>query len=740
MSNIEKNKKVLVVATVDSHILNFQTPYLKLLRDKGFEVHVCTGESGEIPYCDKKHVISITRSPYKIGNIKAVKQLRKIIEENNYEFVECHTPMGSVVTRLAARQARKHGTRVLYTAHGFHFYKGAPLLNWIIYYPIEKWLSKYTDTLITINKEDYEFAKNKFKAKKVELINGIGVSEEKFNINISKEEKHKIREELGIKDNDFVMIYVARMDKNKNHIMIINAMEKLISMKQNIHLLIAGTDELNGYNQRIVEEKKIKNVHFLGFRDDIEKLIKSSDIGISTSKREGLGLGLAEEIYSGIPVIALDNRGHREIIQNNVNGYIIQNEAELIEKIIKLTNKKTYNKMIESSKNTVDKFLLSRTLETMNNIYASVTNKNEIIRVLHILHRLDMGGTENFIMNIYRNMDRSKVQFDFLVHGTSVFDSEVKELGGKIYYLSGYVNKLGITKYKKELKRFIKEHHYKIVHSHVDQTSGLIVPVVKKNSDAVTVTHSHSINNSNNFLVKIYKKWLQVKLNKYSDIKLACSYEAGKWLYGKNNFTVINNAIDTKKFAFDESIRRKIREELKIKDNEFVIGHVGRFEKVKNHRFLIHIFQEYQKVNRNSKLMLIGNGSLQNDIKEYVKEQQLENKVLFLGVKTDANLYYNAMDLFVFPSINEGLGIVAIEAQANGLYVVASNKIPTQTKVTNNISFLDIADNEKWISQIEQIHKENINRVIEIRKEYNIDNTVEKIVKIYQEGVKQHET
>ena len=231
-----------------------------------------------------------------------------------------------------------------------------------------------------------------------------------------------------------------------------------------------------------------------------------------------------------------------------------------------------------------------------------------------------------------------------------------------------------------------------------------------------------------------------MKLNKYSDIRLACSYEAGKWLHGKNDFTVINNAIETKKFAFNETIRRKIREELKINDNEFVIGHVGRFEKVKNHKFLIDIFKKYQRINKNSKLMLIGNGSLQKDIKEYVKEQQLEDKVLFLGVKTDANLYYNAMDLFVFPSFNEGLGIVTIEAQANGLHVIASNKIPPQTKVTNNISFLDLGDNERWIKEIEQIRKEKVNRVINIKEEYNVKYTVEKMLKIYQEGVNQSET
>ena len=369
MNGIKKNKKVLYVATVDSHIINFHLPYLRLLKNKGYEVHVCTGENGEIPYCDKKYTISITRSPYKLGNVKAISKLKKIISENYYEIIHCHTPMGGVVTRIAAKKARNKGTRVLYTAHGFHFFRGAPVLNWLIYYPIEKWLSKYTDTLITINEEDYNLAKRKFRANKVEIINGIGVAEEKFNLKMSKDEKHNMREALGLKDEDFVMIYVARIDKNKNHIMIINAMEKLTKVNKNIHLLIVGPDELNGLNQKIVKEKNIENIHFLGFRKDIEVLIKCADVGISTSKREGLPLNLIEELYSGIPVIALDNRGHREIVKNDVNGYIIHNEDELIQKIIATTNKEIYDKITINSKETVKKFLLTNVKKDMERIY-----------------------------------------------------------------------------------------------------------------------------------------------------------------------------------------------------------------------------------------------------------------------------------------------------------------------------------------------------------------------------------
>ena len=280
-----------------------------------------------------------------------------------------------MLTRLAAKKARKNGTRVIYTAHGFHFYKGAPLLNWLIYYPIEKWMSKYTDTLITINREDYTLAKGKFYANNIELINGIGIDEKRFNNTITVEEKNNIRRKLNFKNEDFVIIYVARMDKNKNHLMIINAMEELLKINKNIQLLLVGPDELNGFNQQIVEQKKIKNVKFLGFRNDVEKLIKCADIGISTSIREGLGLNLIEEIYLGIPVVALDNRGHREIIQDGINGYIFYNEEDMIEKIIKLTDKRKYKEILTKNKGTVERFLLENVIKEMKKIYRRADNE-----------------------------------------------------------------------------------------------------------------------------------------------------------------------------------------------------------------------------------------------------------------------------------------------------------------------------------------------------------------------------
>lgn len=359
-------KKVLFTATVDSHILHFHIPFLKLFKDKGYEVHVATNGDEKIPYCDKKHVISFERSPIKINNLKAIKQLKKVIEEENFEIIHCHTPMGSVVTRLAARKARKNGTRVIYTAHGFHFYKGAPLLNWMLFYPIEKWLSRYTDTLITINDEDYQLAKKKFKKTNVEYVPGVGIDPKKFDIKMSDKEKDKLRKEIGIKKSDFVMIYPARLDKNKNHILLINAMNNIIKVDSSVKLLLPGDDELNGFYQEQVKKMELgNNILFLGYRTDINKLLKICNLAVSSSLREGLGLNLVEALYSGIPIVATHNRGHNEIVKNNVNGlYSLNNAEDFSSKILYIKNNISMFKNLN-----VDKFLLDNVINEMIKIY-----------------------------------------------------------------------------------------------------------------------------------------------------------------------------------------------------------------------------------------------------------------------------------------------------------------------------------------------------------------------------------
>lgn len=368
-------KKVLFTATVDSHILQFHIPFLKLFKENGYEVHVATNGNETIPYCDVKHVVSFERSPIKINNLKAIKQLRKIINKEKFDMIHCHTPMGSVVTRIAAKKARKNGTRVIYTAHGFHFYKGAPILNWIVFYPVEKWLAKYTDTLITINKEDYDLAKKKFskRCKDIEYVPGVGIDENKFNFEMAEEEKLELRKSLGINKDDFVMIYPAELSNRKRQIWLIDTVADLLKGHKEIHLLLPGKDSLKGKCQELANKLGVNNqIHFLGYRKDIPRLLKISNLAISSAMQEGLPVNIMEAMYVGLPIVASDCRGNRDLVQNGVNGYIVdigekQGFMKAIEQVI--YNEKINRKFGKKSQKLVKKYIIDNILDKIRHTY-----------------------------------------------------------------------------------------------------------------------------------------------------------------------------------------------------------------------------------------------------------------------------------------------------------------------------------------------------------------------------------
>ena len=325
-------KKVLFVATITQHINCFHIPYLKWFKEQGFEVHVASNGEQKIEYCDKHYNLPFERFPLKKNNLKAYKELKNIIKNNNYQIIHCHTPVGGVLGRLAARKARKNGTRVIYTAHGFHFHKGAPILNWIVYYPVEKIMAKYTDCLITINEEDYE------RVKQIELINGVGIDERKFNIQMSDEEKKKLKNSIGLDERDIVLTYVAELNKNKNQIMLLKAMKELVSTNEKIKLLLVGDGNSKEYLQKNIYKNKLeKYIFLLGKRNDIPQILKITNIYISTSKREGLPVNVIEAMISGLPVIVTNCRGNRDLAKLQGNEFIVEinNVTELVECIKK---------------------------------------------------------------------------------------------------------------------------------------------------------------------------------------------------------------------------------------------------------------------------------------------------------------------------------------------------------------------------------------------------------------------
>ena len=362
-------KKVLIVANTDRHLNLCYLAYIKWFKDNGYIVDVATNSNKQIPNCHKKINIPITRTPFKISNFKAIKILRNVIIEEKYDLISTSTPMGGVVTRFAVRKI-KNRPPVLYTAHGFHFFKGAPLINWLLYYPMEKYLSLYTDVLITINKEDYNFSKKHFKLKNY-FIKGIGYHQNNFNKQITLKEKNALKKELGIKPKEYIISYIAEISKRKRQKYLVNTLKQMDLT--NVKVLIVGEDCLNGQVQKLVAKYNLnEHILFLGFRNDINSILEISNLVISVSKQEGLPLNIMEAMAKLKPIIVTDCRGNRDLIKNNKNGLVvpINDQTKLIKAITKLKNNpRIAQKLAKENQKIVEEYELDNILPKYTKIY-----------------------------------------------------------------------------------------------------------------------------------------------------------------------------------------------------------------------------------------------------------------------------------------------------------------------------------------------------------------------------------
>ncbi|GGH81697.1 glycosyltransferase EpsD [Pullulanibacillus pueri] len=317
-------KRVLFCATVDIHFSKFHLPYFKWFKENGWEVHVAAAGELKLPFVDKRFIIPIERSPISLKNIMAYWQLKEMIQHNDYALIHCHTPMGGALTRLAARGVRQKGVKVIYTAHGFHFYKGAPILNWILYYPMERWLAHYTDCLITINQEDKSLAdQHGFKAGATEHVHGVGVDTRRF-YSIDERSKQNLRISYGYGADEILLFYAAEFNENKNQRLMIDALALIKEDAPQVKLLLAGDGPLLATCKKYAKTCGVADrVKFLGYQDQVEEYLQMSDIVLASSIREGLPVNVMEGMACGLPVLASRNRGHNELIVNGVNGYIV---------------------------------------------------------------------------------------------------------------------------------------------------------------------------------------------------------------------------------------------------------------------------------------------------------------------------------------------------------------------------------------------------------------------------------
>lgn len=372
-------KKILLVANVaKEHVLKFHVPTIKSLKDQGWHVDVaCSGEE-DIPYCDHQYRMSYRRSPFNFALLKGIVELRKIIHNGCYDIVYCHTPVGGIAARIAARKERKHGTKVVYMAHGYHFYKGAPFLNWLLYYPVEKLLSGMTDTIVLINQEDYELTKRKFRHCKAYLVPGIGVDLERFKVENKAVVRTEYRRQMDIPEDAAVLIYLAELLPNKNQTFLMRVLKRVMQTDTNVYLVLAGFDHSHGAFERYAEEIGVEDhVRFLGWREDVGNLYSMADICTATSIREGFGLNLVEAMACGIPVVASRNRGHETIIRDGENGYMIDqtDEKGFAEHVLRLINDSGLrNQLIAAGKAEVYQYSCDAVLAQIEGIFKDSLN------------------------------------------------------------------------------------------------------------------------------------------------------------------------------------------------------------------------------------------------------------------------------------------------------------------------------------------------------------------------------
>lgn len=333
------------------------------------------------------------------------------------------------------------------------------------------------------------------------------------------------------------------------------------------------------------------------------------------------------------------------------------------------------------------------------------------VRVLQVFTILNRGGAESMIMNYYRNIDRSKVQFDFLVHRPErgAFEDEIESMGGKVYRMP-QINPLFPHKYYKELDKFLKVHNYKVIHSHINTFSSFPLKVAKKNKIPCRIAHAHTTTPPISFELFrkrpeetfkiIFKEIQKVKAKKYATHLMACGKDAGSWLFDKMNFDVLPNSIDTAHYIYNKQKSLSIKKDFNL-ENNLIIGHVGNFSHVKNHSFILDVFRTLKKRRKDSKLVLIGDGRLKNEVENKAKLLELYNDISFLGIRDDVPDLLQIMDVFLFPSFYEGLPVTLIEAQTSGLKIFASDTITDEVAFTDDISFLSLNKSaEYWAEEI----------------------------------------
>jgi glycosyltransferase EpsD len=358
----------------------FNAPYFEWCRQQGWTVDNASPgiEAGRV---DHQFDVDIQRSPFSLKNLKAYHQLRKIINSEHYDIIHCQTPVAGVLTRIAARRARKRGAKVIYTAHGFHFFKGAPLKYWLLFYPVEVILGRITDMLIVVNSEDYERAVRRIPCKKICKVNGVGIDFGRFKPFAAAERLQK-RKELKVDGNDFVLLYTAQFIERKNHKMLVQALPKLLSKIPELKVLFVGHGPLLMDMQELSRQLHVEHIiSFLGGRRDVDVLCAASDLHVSVSLQEGLATCNIEAMACALPIAVSRIRGHVDICENEVNGLLFDLNCpdEMINAIVRLyKDKQLYQKISSNNVKSIQAYSIENVLDSLGGFYNELINQKKL--------------------------------------------------------------------------------------------------------------------------------------------------------------------------------------------------------------------------------------------------------------------------------------------------------------------------------------------------------------------------
>lgn len=728
--------KVLILANNDLGLYNFRKELIERLILENNEVYISLPKGKRIKDLEAMGCKYIETEVDRRGtnlekDFKLLLKYNKIIKENKPDIVLTYTIKpniyGGIICRINKRPYICNITGLGTALENKGILKKITIL-------LYKIALKKVNCCFVQNTENLDFMKKNIgKEIPYKLIPGSGVNLEKYKLLEYPKENDKIR-----------FLFISRIMKEKGIEQYLETAEYITKKYTNTEFHILGFCEQE-YEKRLEELQEEGIIQYHGRQDDIIPYLKECSCLIHPSYYpEGMSNVLLEASASGRPVITTNRSGCKEIIEENKNGFIVKEKdskdlIEKVEKFIKLSNEEKRKMGLYGRKKVEKEF--DRNIVINSYLNEIQTPKKENIKVLQVFGKLNRGGAETMLMNIYRELDKDTVKFDFIKHTKEecAYDNEIYSIGGKIYSIPRY-KIYNHFQYKRAWNKFFQEHNeFDIIHCHVRSTASIILNIANKYG-FITIAHSHNTS-SGKGISSVVKNILQRRIRYISKYYIGCSKQSAEWLFGRkvansNKCIVLNNSIDTKKYMCDENVRNDVRKELGIKNNEILIGNVGRFSYAKNHKFLIEIFEQICNLNKNYKLVLVGDGELKIKIQNYVKKKGLEDKVIFTGVRKDVDRILQAVDLIIMPSIHEGLPVALIEAQCNGLKCYISSNITDEVCISKkNIIKISLDNNAlEWAEKIIDTDdiKDKEEYKIVIKKGYDIKDTTRTIEKFYK--------